>query len=150
MATFRAIMASAAASRSVVIDAPIEKVFQTITDYDHYAEFLPEVKRVSSSDRAGNRAQVHYEVEVMKTIHYTLQMEEEPPRRVVWSFVKGDFMRDNRGSWELEPAGEGKTKATYSIDMTLGPLVPKAIVKALVETSLPKMLEAFKKRAERG
>jgi len=32
--------------------------------------------------------------------------------------------------------------------MAFGPLVPKVIVKALVETSLPKMLDAFKKRAE--
>src|SRR5918996_6406442 len=136
-----------AATRSIVIDAPVEKVFQVVTDYDRYAEFLPEVKRVSSK-RSGNQVEVHYEVDVIKRIQYTLRMQEEPPHRVTWSFVKGEMMKDNHGSWALEPGGEGKTKATYTIDMALGPLVPKAIVKALVEGSLPKMLDAFKRRAE--
>src|SRR5687768_5540959 len=105
----------AAATRSIVIDAPVEKVFQTISDYDRYAQFLSEVKRVTTSGRSGNQVKVHYEVELMKTVRYTLQMNEEPPRRVTWTFVEGDFMKDNHGSWELEPAGEGKTKATYTI-----------------------------------
>lgn len=138
----------AAASRSIVIDAPVEKVWKAISDYDSYAQFLPEVKKIHTSGRKGNEVQVHYEVEVIKTIKYTLKMKEEPPKKVTWSFVEGEFMKDNQGSWELEPAGEGKTKATYSIDMRLGALVPGSIVKALVETNLPKMLEAFKKRAE--
>jgi ribosome-associated toxin RatA of RatAB toxin-antitoxin module len=138
----------AEATRSIVIDAPVEKVFQVITDYDHYAEFLPEVRRIHTSDRKGNEVKVHYELEVMKTIRYTLKMQEHAPARVQWSFVEGEFMKDNRGSWTLEPAGEGKTRATYAIEMKFGALVPNAIVKVLVETSLPKMLDAFKKRAE--
>ena len=35
----------AGATRSIVIDAPAEKVFDVVTDYDRYAEFLPEVKQ---------------------------------------------------------------------------------------------------------
>jgi ribosome-associated toxin RatA of RatAB toxin-antitoxin module len=138
----------AEATRSIEIDAPVEKVFQVITDYDHYAEFLPEVRRIRTSDRKGNEVKVHYELEVVKTIKYTLKMQEHAPNRVQWTFVEGEFMKDNRGSWTLEPAGEGKTKATYAIEMKLGALVPNTIVKALVETSLPKMLQAFKRRAE--
>lgn len=138
----------AAATRSIVINAPVEKVWKTISDYDSYPQFLSEVKKIHTSHRKGNEVQVHYEVDVVKTIKYTLKMSEQPPSRVIWSFVEGEFMKDNHGSWELEPAGEGKTKATYTIEMKLGALVPGSIVKALVETNLPKMLEAFKKRAE--
>lgn len=138
----------AAATRSIVINAPVEKVWKTISDYDSYPQFLTEVKKIHTSNRKGNEVQVHYEVDVVKTIKYTLKMSEQAPSRVIWSFVEGEFMKDNHGSWELEPAGEGKTKATYTIEMKLGALVPGSIVKALVETNLPKMLEAFKKRAE--
>jgi ribosome-associated toxin RatA of RatAB toxin-antitoxin module len=138
----------AEAIQSIVINAPVEKVFSVVSDYERYPEFLSEVKRVSTSDRSGNRVKVHYEVDVIKRIKYTLELSEEPPRRVSWSFVEGEVMRDNRGAWLLESVGDHQTKATYSIEMALGPLVPKAIVKALVESSLPKMLEAFKKRAE--
>lgn len=138
----------AGASRTIVIDAPVEKVFKAVTDYDHYGDFLTEVKSVRTSNRTGNQVDVHYEVEVMKKIKYTLRMKEEPPKKVTWSFVEGEFMKDNQGSWVLEPEGENKTKATYTVEMKLGALVPNSIVKALVETSLPKMMEAFKKRAE--
>ncbi len=136
------------ATRSIVINAPMEKVFGVISDYESYAEFLPEVKAVKTSDRQGSEVNVHYEVDVVKTIRYTLHMKEEKPKRISWSFVQGELMRDNRGSWLLKAAGEGRTEATYHIEMVLGPLVPKAILNALLDSSLPRMLEAFRKRAE--
>jgi ribosome-associated toxin RatA of RatAB toxin-antitoxin module len=136
------------ATRSIVINAPMERVFSVIADYAKYPEFLPEVKNVRTSRRQGTDLDVHYEVEVLKKIRYTLRIKEEPPNRISWTFVEGELMRDNRGQWVLEAAGEGKTRATYSIEMKLGPLVPKSIVNALVDSSLPKMLEAFKKRSE--
>jgi ribosome-associated toxin RatA of RatAB toxin-antitoxin module len=135
------------ASRSILIDAPIETVFGIITDYEKYPEFLSEVKAIRVSQRLEGEAVVQHEVNVLKTIRYTLKLKEEKPRRVSWSLVEGELMRENRGSWLLEPEGK-QTRATYSIEMTLGPLVPKAIVNALVDSSLPKMLESFKKRAE--
>lgn len=136
------------ATRAVVINTPMEKVFAVIKDYERYPEFLPEVKSTRISNRQGDEVNVHYEVDVLKKIRYTLRLKEEPPSRISWTFVEGDLMRDNRGHWLLEDLGGGKTRATYNIEMKLGPLVPKSIVNALVDSSLPKMLEAFKKRAE--
>lgn len=135
------------ASRSILINAPIETVFGIITDYEKYPEFLSEVKAIRVSERRADEAVVQYQVSVIKTIRYTLRLKEEKPRRVSWSLVEGELMRENHGSWLLEPEGK-QTRATYSIEMTLGPLVPKAMVNALVDSSLPKMLESFKKRAE--
>jgi len=126
----------------------MDKLFAVIADYQSYPKFLPEVKSIRTSKRQGSEVDVHYEIEVLKKIRYTLRLREEPPNLISWTFVEGELMRDNRGRWLLEPAGTGKTKATYSIEMKLGPLVPKSIVNVLVDSSLPKMLEAFKKRAE--
>jgi len=136
------------ASRSIVINAPPEKVFDVVAGYEKYPEFMAEVKEVRTSNRKGNQVDVHYKVDLMKSIKYSLRMTEERPSKVTWSFIEGEFMKDNKGSWLLEPAGEGQTKATYSIEMALGPLVPKTIVNAMVDTQLPKMLESVKKRAE--
>ncbi|MBN9686016.1 MULTISPECIES: type II toxin-antitoxin system RatA family toxin [unclassified Corallococcus] len=138
----------AGATRTITINAPVEKVFDIITNYDRYAEFLPEVKKVSTSQRQGNTVQVHYEVDVVKRIKYTIRVTEERPKRMSWTFVEGEVMKDNKGSWTLEPEGEGKTRATYNVEMALGALIPKAIINTLTETQLPKMLEAFKRRAE--
>lgn len=136
------------ASRTIIVNAPIEKVFDVITQYERYPEFLSEVKGIRTENRKGNTVDVHYKVDVVKTISYSIRVTEERPTRMSWSYIKGEFMKDNQGSWVLEPAGEGKTKATYTVEMALGALVPKSVVSALVETSLPKMLDAFKRRFE--
>lgn len=138
----------AGATRSIVINAPMDKVFAIISDYERYPEFLSEVKRIRTANRRGNEVDVQYEADIVKTIKYTLRLKEEKPNKVTWSFIDGEFMKDNKGGWLLEDVGNGQTKATYNIEVTLGALVPKTLVTALVDTQLPKMLEAFKKRAE--
>ena len=135
------------ASRSIVFNAPLDKCFAVIADYERYPDFLPEVRRIRTTNRRGNEVDVHYEAEVVKVIKYTLHLKEEKPR-VTWSFIEGEFMKDNKGGWLLEDLGDGKTKATYSIEVTVGALVPKTIVNALVDTQLPKLLENFKRRIE--
>lgn len=137
------------ATRSIIINAPVEKVFDTITNYERYAEFLPEVKEVRTSNRQGNEVELHYKLDlVVKTIRYSIRAKEERPHRMSWSFIEGEVMKDNKGGWVLEPEGEGKTKATYTVEVAVGPFVPKSILNTLVDSSLPKMLEAFKKQAE--
>ena len=139
----------AGATRSIVINATMEKMFSVITDYEKYPEFLPEVKKIRLSNRKGAEVDVHYDAEIVKTIKYSLRLKEEKPNKVSWSFIAGEFMKDNKGSWVLQDLGGGKINATYNIEVTVGMLVPKTIVTALVDTQLPKTLEAFKRRAER-
>lgn len=136
------------ATRSIVFNAPIEKCFEIISDYERYPEFLPEVKKIRTTNRRGAEVDVHYEAEVVKLIKYTLHLKEEKPARVSWSFIEGEFMKDNKGGWVLEDLGNGTTRGTYSIEVTVGPLVPKTILNALVDSQLPKLLENFKKRIE--
>jgi coenzyme Q-binding protein COQ10 len=140
----------AGATRSIVINAPMEKMFAIIVDYEKYPEFLPEVKKIRLSNRKGNEVDVHYDAEIVKNVKYTLRLKEEKPNKVSWSFIEGEYMKDNRGSWVLEDLGGDKIKATYSIEVTVGMLVPKSIVNALVDSQLPKTLEAFKRRAEKA
>ena len=84
-----------AATRSIVIDTPPDRLFDLIVDYDRYVEFLPEVKEAKSFNRRGNEVDVAYGIDVVKRIHYTLHHVEERPRAVRWTFVKGELMRDN-------------------------------------------------------
>lgn len=138
----------AGAQRTITINAPVDKCWAVISDYERYPEFLPEVKKIRTMNRRGNEVDVQYEAEVVKVIKYTVHMREEAPNKVSWSFIDGEFMKDNKGGWVLEDAGNGSTKATYTIAVEVGMLVPKTIVNALVDTQLPKLLENFKKRIE--
>lgn len=138
----------AGAQRTITINATVEKCWSVISDYERYPEFLPEVKKIRTLNRRGAEVDVQYEAEVVKVIKYTVHMKEEGPKKLSWSFIDGEFMKDNKGGWVLEDAGNGTTKATYNIAVEVGMLVPKTIVNALVDTQLPRLLENFKKRIE--
>ncbi len=138
----------AGAQRTIIFNAPVDKCWSVISDYERYPDFLPEVKKIRTMNRRGAEVDVQYEAEVVKVIKYTVRIKEEGPTRLSWSFIDGEFMKDNKGGWILEDAGNGTTKATYNIAVEVGMLVPKTIVNALVDTQLPKLLENFKKRIE--
>lgn len=136
------------ATRTVIFNAPLEKAWAVISDYERYPEFLPEVKKIRTSNRRENEVDVTYEAQIVKLIKYTVHMKEQAPKHVSWTLVEGEFMKDNKGSWSLEDLGNGTTRGTYSLEVTVGMLVPKTIINALVDTSLPKLMEDFKRRIE--
>jgi coenzyme Q-binding protein COQ10 len=138
----------AKAERSVVINAPPEKVFAVITDYEKYPEFLPEVKKVKVEFGSGNVKEVTYTVDIKaKVITYTLKHTARPPDELAWTMVRGEMMKGNDGAWVLQKVSEG-TEATYKIDLRLGALVPSMVERMLAEQSLPGLLANFKKRIE--
>lgn len=136
-------------SQSILIKAPIETVFKAIIDFANYPKFLPEIKSAKIDRRKDHEIEASFKINLIKEISYTLQVELDPPSGVYWKLKKGDLMKSNEGSWELKAKGDTATEATYSIDVTFGLWVPKAITEALVEKNLPQTLKRFKKRAEK-
>jgi coenzyme Q-binding protein COQ10 len=141
----------AQASKSITINVPPERLFDVISDYEKYPEFLPEVKQVKIEGGQGAIKEVTYRVDIKaKVITYTLKHTAERPSKLSWTMVKGEMMKGNDGAWTLKPGGQpGTTEATYSIDLKLSSLVPGFIEKALAEQSLPGLLTNFKARAEK-
>jgi len=134
-------------TREFEIDAPIEKVFEVISNFSAYPEFLDST--ISAKVRKNTKGHfVDFKVNVVKTIDYTLKIRSEPPNELSWELVKGDVMKSNSGSWKLEALTKDRTKAYYQVDVSFGWLVPKLIVNQLTAIQLPQMLDAFKRRAE--
>jgi ribosome-associated toxin RatA of RatAB toxin-antitoxin module len=137
------------ASRSIEVAVPPEAFFQVVQDYERYPEFLPEVNAVRVS-RGPDAVEVTYWLDAkLKVIEFTLLHKPRFPR-IDWELVRGgDFLRRNVGAWTLERTASGGTRATYAIQVELGPLVPPAMEKALAERGLPNMLRNFKAQAEK-
>ncbi len=135
-------------SRTIEIKATPKQCYKVITAYDKYGEFLGSVNKVKVKNKKGNTSEVTFYIRVIKDINYTLKMKGTPDKKVEWSFVEGNMMKDNKGYWELKELKKGVTEATYNIDIKFGLLVPGAITKKLVGTSLPSMLKEFKQRIE--
>jgi ribosome-associated toxin RatA of RatAB toxin-antitoxin module len=141
-------------TKQVVVDAPLERFYALVVDYERYPEFVPGIHgcRIVSEKP---RKHVEYQLDLgIKRIKYVLEMHEKEPTHVAWSLVSGDMMKVSNGSWELSPQ-DGRTHAIYTVEIQVSrpPLVPQAIVDRvsdeMTRIQLPKTLDAFKTRAER-
>lgn len=140
-----------AVEREIEIAAPVEKVFDVVADVAGYPQFLDGLGMVGVEilDSGDDFQVVKHSVKKMGTVvSYTLRYSLQKPERITWSFVEGQMMKDNRGSWEFTGLGDDRTRARYQVEVRFGMLVPKSLVNAMVAKELPQMLEAFKQRAE--
>lgn len=137
----------AKASTTEVFNCTPEQFYKIIADYEHYPQFLSEVKQCKVLKTEGNRKLVEYSVAVIKSFKYSLWMSETPSTGITWEFASGDVFKTSVGSWKLE-AEAGKTRATYAVDATFSMFVPGPIANALVSVNLPNMMSAYHKRVK--
>lgn len=138
----------AGARQEISIDAPVENVFEVITDYERYCDFLPEIKRAEIISRNEDALVVCFELEIVMRLSYTLELRQEKPHSVKWTLKEAKMMSSNDGLWHLRPQDDGGTHATYEVDVCLPGLIPKSISDRLTGVTLPQTLQRFKERCE--
>ena len=143
-------------SKEMVVDVTVEEFWEVVADYEAYSSFVPSVKRTRVVRTEKGVKDVEYEVDLgVKTIKYTLRHLEHAPTKMTWSLVKGEMMKVSNGAWELSNHA-GKTLARYTVEVQVQkpPLVPQSIMDRvsdeLTKVQLPRTLDAFKARAEKG
>ena len=136
------------ASTDVTIEAPAKIVYDVITDFESYPEFLDETREVDVIKHTTKTAQVEFVIKVIKRIRYTLDYKLNPGKKISWTLAEGDSFKECSGSWTLEESEPGLTHATYDVEIDFGLFVPKKITEILVVKNLPNLMQAFKDRAE--
>lgn len=131
-----------------LVDAPPDVVWDVITDYDGYREFMPMTveSRVERVD--GNAVDLFMELKVLvKRIRYRIRLVLDPAARTVdWEKIDGD-LKGNDGSWRLAAYESGRTLATYSVRLEIGFFVPAVIADRLTKGSFPALFKAVRERA---
>ncbi|HEX5928102.1 MAG TPA: SRPBCC family protein [Solirubrobacterales bacterium] len=115
-------MGTIVGSASTEIEAPIEEVFAVAADVEGSPRWQPEIKVAECVERDGKGDQVLVRMETdakVRRLNSTLRFEFEPPRRIAWVQDEGD-LKSVEGSWELEDLGDGRTRATYGLEVDLG------------------------------
>jgi uncharacterized membrane protein len=108
--------------RSVEIDAPIERCFDIAADIEGAPKWQGSLKDVEvlSKDAEGRPEVVETESDAkVKTVKTRLRFSYAKPSRIEWVQEKGD-VKSLRGWWELEDLGEGRTRATYALEVDPG------------------------------
>jgi len=134
------------ATRKEVWNAPIEKVFAVLTDYESYPEFVDGCSSVSVISQDESGAEVEFGLNLIKKFKYKLKLSHTAPTTVSWTFDSGDIFKKNEGAWELKDLGDGTTEVNYGLEVEIKGFAPKSIVNSLTEKNLPAMLKSYEKR----
>ena len=101
-----------------VVRAPIELIWQTLTDYDHLAEFVPGI----TSSRVVSRQGPELVVEQKGSAHlwffsYPIEVKvaaaERPYRSIDVHLLQGNLKRLD-GSYRIEPKPDGTTELAWN------------------------------------
>jgi uncharacterized membrane protein len=109
-------------SGEVVVDAPVEDVWQVVCDLATYPSWAADIKDVSilTVDDAGLPETVDWRVGGFGvTVAYTLRYEHEAPRRQGWSLVRSGELRRMDGEYRLEALDGRRTRVTYLLEVDL-------------------------------
>jgi hypothetical protein len=97
-------------------------------------------------------AESHSDAKV-RTIKSNVRFEYESPTQLRWQQEKGE-LKSVEGAWQLEDIGDGRTRATYSLEVELGRMLGMVIRGPLVDVLRGQLVSArageLKTRAEDG
>lgn len=116
------------ARETVVIHAPVEVCFDTLTDFERYPQWAGDLKEATIVERdAQNRpAVVEFRAAAMgRSTTYRLRYDYEgAPHSLSWLLESGDLQRELDGAYhlrEVEPEGDepGGTEVVYELSVDL-------------------------------
>ena len=128
-------MGTITGSSSADIEAPIEQVWGVVEDVLTAPEWQGGLKDMEELDRdaEGHVTRVEsYSDAKVRTVKSIVRFDYDGPTRLSWRQEKGD-LKSVEGSWDLEDLGDGKTRATYSLEVDLGRMLGMVIRGPLVD-----------------
>ena len=108
--------------RSFDVAATPETVFQVISDFERYPEFLPEIREARFDRQDDESARAHFDL-----------------------FTDSNVLEANRGAWEIEGTDTG-SHVRYQVEISLKGSVPQGILDRLSGNHLDAMLARFEDR----
>lgn len=144
-------MADLTASASADIDAPVQRVWDAVAGVEAWPQWQTTISAldVEQRDAAGRPSlcEVVFDAKV-QTIRTVQRVRYEPPQVLTFTQENGS-LKSLRGAWRLEDLGDGRTRASYELDVGLGGMLGMLVTGAVAEklrerlvTSLPAELKA--------
>jgi len=118
-------MANITGSASTEIDAPPEAVWAIVQDVEHWAQWQSTLGQVTitARDAEGRASQCDVDIDAKITkISMRLECSYAPPARMTFERTSGD-LSSLQGSWMLEDLGDGRTRASYELDVDPGGVI---------------------------
>lgn len=137
-------MANLTGSSTADIDAPIDRVWAVVEDVEAAPQWQGGLKSMTALERDRETRPVLCESASdakVRTIKSTVRFAYAGPTRLSWSQERGE-LKSVEGSWSLEDLGEGRTRATYSLEVDLGRMLGMVIRGPLVDALRDMLVKA--------
>jgi ribosome-associated toxin RatA of RatAB toxin-antitoxin module len=118
-------MANITGTASTEIDAPLDAVWAVVQDVEHWAQWQGTLGEVTPTERDadGRVSECKAKIDAKITqISMTLACAYAPQTSMTFKRVSGD-LSSLAGSWQLDDLGDGRTKATYTLDVDPGGVI---------------------------
>jgi ribosome-associated toxin RatA of RatAB toxin-antitoxin module len=139
-----------------LLSATPERVFRAISDYAHYAEFMPFVTSSRSAGQNAGQEQWEFQLDLPwpspdERFLITAESQASADRWTSsWRLVPGSGeVLENRGDWTLEPYGRDRTLVTLRMRSHSGPPIPVGLQERATRDSLPWMLDGLRQHVGR-
>jgi ribosome-associated toxin RatA of RatAB toxin-antitoxin module len=148
------------------IEAPVRVVHAVIDDFDNYASFMPYTVecRVVKHENDSVYFYQRLSPKIVSDRDYTLRIREKAWKGQNGMIFQHSFEAANevgpgetkgftrvkicQGAWVLEPAGDNKTRATYTIDTDSGGKIPAFIANPATEMAIRRVYAAVRKQVK--
>lgn len=137
-----------------LIDAPPERVFRALMDLDHWDEFMPFVEESDAKPQPDGSVLSFQRLGLPPMIgerRLRIRVTGQPGKKVEWSYVPGSGnVKTQRGSWVLEAAPGGKTRATLRLLTDPGGSAPDRVMDRATEKSLVWIFDGLRQQVRRS
>lgn len=140
-------------SARIQIPYTVDKIWQILTDYDHLADFVPNLTQSQCIEhpQGGIRIEQIGAESLLKLkfcARVVLDMVEHFPNRIDFSMIEGDF-KVFQGHWILEPIANGTgTDLCYQLLVLPHRLMPIAMIERRLKGGMILNLSAIRQRAD--
>ena len=141
------------ATESITVSALPETIYRVVTDFEHYDEWVTDLKRVEvlTRDDQGRGLEVEFRAAAFgRSTTYTLHYDyAHAPAELSWHQVQGDLTETLNGRYRFEPAGD-ETNVTYDLEVELLVPIPTFIKSRAAYRIQTQALRELKAQAERA
>lgn len=135
------------------LDAPLELVWETLTDYEHLWQFVPGLlhSRVLRKEDAVTLVEEHGEASLLFMtfpLDVVLASHEHPPYRIDVHAVKGNLKRLD-GSYRVIPSHDGRLLLKWSGEVEPDFWLPPFVAEGLVRSRIAAQFEGMVREIER-
>ena len=140
------------ATQSIVVAAAPSAVYSVVTDFDHYRQWVSELKSIDvvERDADGRALEVAFRAAAFgRSTKYHLRYDySAAPDQLSWHQTRGDVTALLNGSYSFEAAGDASTRVTYDLEVGLAVPVPHFIQERAAQRVQRHALVELKRRVE--